>query len=660
MKKHILSVLALGACLSAGAQTMNVVVGEVTYQIPAAKAGEMIYSDATSLTVLDKTFSIADISDIYIDGAEVTENAVSVNWNGDKASVFVPYNIMSQLAIEAEGSDVSIIQSADVAEEITYTLSGSSTDGSLYMDGELKTTFVMNGLNLTNPTGAAINIRDGKRIAIILNEGTENYLADGANGSHKAAFMVNGHSEFNGAGTLTIVGNTKHAFWGDEYVELKKKLGTINITKAVGDGMNINQYFLQKGGTLNITGVGDDGIQVSKTDDDTDENNGEVMLEGGTTYIKVTGTAAKGINAESNITASAESTANITVETTGGGEWDSDKQKTKASACMKSDANINIAGGTFKFTSTGSGGKGINCDGELTIDGGTFNISTTGSRYTYGSTGGGGGWPGGGNSGNSDKRSSAKGMKVDGNVTINGGTIVVSATGGEGSECIESKKIMTINGGTIEANGYDDCLNSASHMYVKGGQIYANATNNDGLDANGNMYIQGGTHIVYGGSSPECGIDANEENGYHVVITGGTLVGIGGGTSYPTSSGTTQPTIVYKGTIIGNSYYSLTKDDGTPILAFKSLKGSSSGGSSYVAAGPGGPGGGNGNFTVLITSPELAKGSKYILYSGSTVSGDDFHGLYMEPTVSSTGTSIYVVDGLSLPYSSNSNSGGWW
>ena len=90
MKKHILSILALGACLSAGAQTMNVVVGEVTYQIPAAKAGEMIYSDATSLTVLDKTFSIADISDIYIDGAEVTENAVSVNWNGDKASVFVP------------------------------------------------------------------------------------------------------------------------------------------------------------------------------------------------------------------------------------------------------------------------------------------------------------------------------------------------------------------------------------------------------------------------------------------------------------------------------------------------------------------------------------------------------------------------------------------
>ena len=75
-----------------------------------------------------------------------------------------------------------------------------------------------------------------------------------------------------------------------------------------------------------------------------------------------------------------------------------------------------------------------------------------------------GGYGPGGGSSNSDMRSSPKGIKVDGNITVNGGTITISATGGEGSEGMESKNIMTVNGGYIEITSYDDALNSASHM----------------------------------------------------------------------------------------------------------------------------------------------------------------------------------------------------
>ena len=41
--------------------------------------------------------------------------------------------------------------------------------------------------------------------------------------------------------------------------------------------------------------------------------------------------------------------------------------------------------------------------------------------------------------------SSAKGIKADGALTINGGTVLVKATGGEGSEGIESKSVLTVN-----------------------------------------------------------------------------------------------------------------------------------------------------------------------------------------------------------------------
>lgn len=176
-------------------------------------------------------------------------------------------------------------------------------------------------------------------------------------------------------------------------------------------------------------------------------------------------------------------------------------------------------------------------------------------------------------------------------------------------------------------------------MYIKGGWIYTFATNNDGLDANGNLYIQGGTTVAYGTSSPECGIDANEEGGYHVYITGGTLVGIGGGTSYPYSSGTTQPSIVYGGTVSSGTTLALNSSSAN-ILTFTM-------GRSY-----------SGTTCFLLTSPSLTKGSSYTLYSGATATGTDWHGLITSATVSSTGSSVASVSSLSSPYSSVGSSTG--
>ncbi|MGN0070145.1 MAG: carbohydrate-binding domain-containing protein [Prevotella sp.] len=648
MRKMLTLLIALSAAWAKGdAQTLNIVTGNITYAIPAVQAGDMVYTDGLSLTVLGKVYALAEVDRMYIDQTDVTDNQIVVNYEGAEAKVLVAGNAARYLTISAEGADVNIVQSADLTEELTYVLQGASEDGSFFMDGELKATVVLNGLQLANADGYAIDIENGKRISVELADGTQNTLADGTGGTQKGCFMVNGHAEFKGAGTLTLTGNTKHAFWGDEYVQLKKSTGTITVLGAVGDGFNVNQYFEQNGGNVVISGVGDDGIQVSMAGDG-ETGDGQIMLNGGSLDITVSGDASKGLNAEQDITVTG---GNHTITTTGNGTYDTTESEAKACAAIKTDANMTIDGGTLTLKSTGTGGKGIKTDGTLTInDGAVVNIVTTGAIYNYGSTSGGsttgpgsnrpggGGFPGGSTS--SANTSSPKGIKSTGDLTINGGQVYVSSSASEG---IESKSVLTINGGQVEVESSDDGINSASHMYIKGGDIYVNASSNDGLDSNGNLYIEGGRCVVYGSGSPECGLDANEEGGYKVYITGGTVVALGGSTSYPTSTTNAQPVIVYRGTASNGTTLALCDAQGTPVLAFKV-------GKAY-----------SGTATVVITDPAMQSGSAYTLYSGATATGSDWHGLYTEATLSATGTSAGSVTSLATPYSSiGSSSGGRW
>lgn len=607
------------------AQTLNVASGNVVYQFPAAQVGDMPYSDGKTLEILGKSIDLTSVDSIYINNASVNDNTVAVAYAGEKAYVTVAGNIAKDITATVNGAHVVLLQGAGVIKEITYTLSGTSQKGSLYMDGSLKATFILNGLSLTNPDSAAINIRDGKRIAIQLADGTTNTLVDGTSGSQKACLAIKGHAEFSGGGTLNVMGNTKHAIWSKEYMQVKASVGAINILKAVSDGINCNQYYQQNGGTVAISGVGDDGIQVSyETDDDdnkvvAEENTAQLIVRGGTLKVNVTGLATKGLNAEGDIIVNSEkSVPAITVSSTGNGTWDSDDSEAKASACIKSDANVTITDGTLILTSTGTGGKCIKCDSVLTVTGGNITAKSTGAVYTYGSSsyyssrkqapggpggggwpGGGGGWPGGGGGGgntSSSNKCSPKVLKSTGNMVFSGGTIDATSTN---SEAIESKSCITIEGDAV-VKGYagDDVINSASHMYIKGGTVTVYSTGNDGLDANGNIYISGGNTIAYGTRSPECGIDANEEQNYTVYFTGGELIAIGGGNSVPGNSSSTQCYVTTSGSVSANT--SVTLSNGSTTFATFTMP--------YAYS----------NGSILVTAPGMTKGSSYTLKLGST------------------------------------------
>ncbi len=89
MKRIATLFLACVATVVSWAQTLNVEVGSVTYQIPADQAGQMLYTDGASVTILNKVYSLTDISRMYVDASEVTDNTVTVTYSGSSAAVKV-------------------------------------------------------------------------------------------------------------------------------------------------------------------------------------------------------------------------------------------------------------------------------------------------------------------------------------------------------------------------------------------------------------------------------------------------------------------------------------------------------------------------------------------------------------------------------------------
>ena len=549
--------------------------------------------------------------------AQTANNTVEVVYNGDTAIVSVAENVTQYLTVTQQGAHVSIVQGSDLASEITYNLSGTSTDGGFYMAGSYKATIELNGLTLTNVSavysGAAVHIQNGKRIDVKVVTGTENTLVDAASGSQKGCLYIKGHAEFKQHGILNVVGNVKHAIKAGEYITLKN--ATLNVTSAAGDGISCNQYFMMESGTINISGTEDDGIQCDiDGDDHEDENSGNIYISGGTITINCAGIAAKGIKSAGDIFINDEAVIDVT--TTGKGMWDTVDLETKAACCISADRNITIDDGTLTLTATGSGGKGMKCDSILTISGGDITISTSGGLYYNNGSTENTNYTGNTDHISSSYYSSPKGIKAglktevgtnsytySGAIVIHGGKIKVTTTGTNG-EGIESKNTLDIYGGEIYVNSYDDGINSAQNMLIFGGYVYAHSNNNDGIDANGNIYINGGLVYAIGARSPELAIDANSEEGKKVYISGGVVIAVGG---IENAREINQP-YIQSSSISSNSWYTVTYGDNA--VAFKTPTISTGGGPGGGPGGPGGPGGNSSaTFISAPTTPSLATGN---------------------------------------------------
>lgn len=401
--KHFLFLIAAAALTTTAsqAQSLKVYTGHTAIVFPASAVGDMQYA-SNSLSIGNYDVQLSAIDSVVVDRSEAPTKSVTVTYN-DARGAFV--TLSSDVAnffdvSQVTGNHVTLVANNNLADEVNYVLTGTTTQGSFYMDGEYKSTITLNNLHITNPDSAAICIDNGKRINVVLTDGTTNSLVDGVAGPQKACFFINGHAEFKGAGTLNITGNTKHAYASDEYTWLKPSTGTITITAAASDGLHVDQYFKMDGGTLSFKRIQGDCIDVSITKDATDEYNGQVFINGGTLNLTVAADDVKGLKSESDMTiqggtihadvmgngckgfsvggnlligqaegATTAITMNVAGTTYHKGEIDESKCRG-----IKVKGNYTLAGGSIKMNVTGKKAKGIAIDGTYSHTGGTTNV----------------------------------------------------------------------------------------------------------------------------------------------------------------------------------------------------------------------------------------------------------------------------------------------
>ena len=443
---------------------------------------------ATTPAALSYNFGDADTSDDNIVNTTF-DRVISIVFGGSQATVTGD----DKGIVTVDGNHVTVNNTTK--EAIVYDLSGTATDGFFKLYSSKKQAIRLSGLGLTNPSGAAINNQSKKRTFVIV-EGS-NALSDGASYTstpddedEKAAFFSEGQLIFCGSGSLVVKAKGKAGITSDDYVRFMSS-PTVKVTSSAGHAVRGKDAIIVTAGE--ITAATSANMKKGFTSDSL------VRFEGGKTVISVTGSAA----------------------------YDSEDAEYTGTACIKADILFEMIDGSLNVYNSGTGGKGISGDADGWFKGGTVTVATAGANYGQSNNNGmgPGGRPGQSSSSSDDNSVSAKGIKFDGNLYFEGGTVNVTCKSHEG---IESKGTLTVSGGNIFSYSSDDAINSAGDMTISGGCVCAISTGNDGLDANGNCYIRGGVVYAVGSGGAEVAIDANTEEGKKLYVQGGTIVAIGG------------------------------------------------------------------------------------------------------------------------------------
>jgi len=401
-------------------------------------------------------------ANVLADGLDLTKDNLGLNSadyviikfnNG--AAPEITYSEPSDSNHTVTGEHVSLkVLSYFGANEIPYNIivTGTAKDGSLAVRDEqqigYKKTLYLNGADITNPSGPAINIQSNKRTDVHLVGSCDrrNKLTgkgkepDGVTQA-KGALFAEGSLAFVGSGSLEIRSKDKHAVVSDEFIEIES--GNIIVYESPGDGLHANERITIKGGTLQIKCEGD-AIQNERGTAGKDKTPCPITISGGNVKIRTTGTKGHGIVSDSN------------------------------DVLINGDAtNINI-------TLLGNGSKGIRSHGDVKIGGGTVYLEAYGARESL-----------------SDDTSSAAGIKADGDVEITRGIITVkSERKNENGKGLNIDGNLKISGGTVTITSDGDAVRVRGSITMSNGTLNAKSTNKNDIDCDGKLNQTGGTLIA--------------------------------------------------------------------------------------------------------------------------------------------------------------------
>jgi len=478
----------------------------------------------------------------------------------------------------------------------------TSKDNLCIVSGDITVTAVYNGIkgrdSLTviggNITVAAEsdgltanNDEDADKGWILIENGTFNISAanDGIQ-AETSLLIVDGvfNIETNGGsanGTTNGNENDMPEFSGGQGGSMTRPDGTTNNGEVMaipegGRGGNMTFETDEEGNAVTPSGAdrGDLTMPEERTGDMSNMPPGDFGQE------TVTGEST----AEGDI-AGNDAADTTTVTTTGTDTTVSDSYKG-----LKSGSGIEIRGGVFDINSADDA---IHSNGDITIEGGDFFIA-----------------------------SGDDGVHSDLALVINGGTIDIT----ESYEGLEGSSI-TVNDGTITLVSRDDGMNSAGgsdettttggfmdkfgdssncDIEINGGFIMIDAAG-DGVDANGTITMNDGVLIVYG---PTNGGNGALDYDSAFNINGGIVAAAGSsGMALGASENGAQASVLlyYSETQAAGTLFSIESNTGESLLTIAPAK-------DYQS--------------IVISTPEMATGSTYHIYSGGTDSGTNMNGYY--------------------------------
>ena len=561
-----------------------------------------------------------------------------------------------------------------ISEEGIYIISGSAKNGRIVVNAADtdKVQLVLSGCSLTSSDNSALYVKNADKVFLTLAEGTKNSLSDGKtySGSEDgvdSAVYSKTDLTINGSGELTVTGSMSHAIVSKD--DLKITGGTITV-KSADSAVTGKDSVRIANAEISITSGGD-GI---KSTNDKDSSKGYVYLESGKITITAENDAIQAqsdiitLDAEVNAATGGGSSNSAKTHTEGfggiggfegqkpdgfqngsdgdkpdgfgfGGQnpegfpggmqdfdnarqsgantSDTDKASEKTSSGSAADSKANDStpsaaaadsksGSAASDTDTSSdstSAKGLKAGGSVTVSGGSVTldcaddaIHADGSVTVKG--------------GSVSVKTGDDGIHAAENVLVSGGTLTIS----ESYEGVEAKTI-TVSDGTVDVTASDDGMNATDgiseggmpgmnigstedsdvYILISGGKLHVNA-GGDGIDSNGTLKVTGGDVTVDGPTNSGNGaLDAGSGS----TITGGTVIAVGSsGMAEAFGESSSQGSILYNMQESHSAGEKITLKDssGKVIAEYTAQKTFNS---------------------VVISTPEIKKGSKYTLTVGS-------------------------------------------
>ena len=416
---------------------------------------------------------------------------VSINYTADGPEITTTPANIDGVTYEIKGNDVII---TSTKKKVAYTVQGKCDDGSLKIYSENKFQIILNGVELTNNDGPAINIQTGKTVYFTIYDGTENSLCDGA--SYSAPVITEGKEEdqkgtlfsegqliFNGNGTLDITSLGGHAICSDDYIRVRS--GNINILQAAKDGFHTNDKFI-----LSRTKEASPAITINSTADGIDCGKGEVIIEAGKLEITSGGEAIKAVYEDP------DPDPLVTPDATIKGGYIAFTTTGEKSSGIKTTGNFTLSGGVIEGCVNGNGSKVINCDGNITFEGGKITGFANGTTSSDQTSAGGIKCEGevlfaGSTVAMECSQSNSKGINSNGDITVNAGEATIVTAGEHNAKAVESG-FITINGGKVVLSSRETTV-FAAEVTVNEGVLNAYSQEATALEAD---MIQNGGWIV--------------------------------------------------------------------------------------------------------------------------------------------------------------------